>query len=953
MAFRSLRILTLCFVFFTLTSFSAFSATDPKTDWKVLVTPHFELIYDAKQKSIAERYARYAETAYNDLLPIFKEAPEKTVIWVNNTTDVSNGFATAFPYPMITVFPVIPSAKENIGEYGHWGQELMTHEYTHILQFEPQHGVMGALRWIFGSVIVPNGLLPRWWLEGLAVEAETQLGLGGRLRAQNQNAVLRNLSLSGQLEKEDIARANETSIPDWLGGSRPYLFGSLIWKELVDEKGNEAIYDLNQRYSRRVPFVINSPVEDLVQKDYAQVLQKAYQNVKKEAEEDLMAIRKAKVSPLEVEENNKEEFESTLFDAVLSPNQTMLAYIERHLHEGTRLIIKKRVEGKSFLEAKERVIESVSPSQRISWAPDSKSIYFDKVDSFKRFYNFSDIYKLDIENKKIERLSKGLRARDPAVSLDGKTVAFIKIEGDQLKLMQMDSNGENKKELYTPPIGHRIADPEFYSAQFLLFTERNKKNAQVLRVLQLKTGKVRTLLKDFSPVYKPKKSGGGLLFLSGKSGVVNAYFANKKLSQARPITNIETSVSSIDWDRQASELVLTYLGPQGDNVAYSSLPKGKLKAYNPPKIKFDRNYKRKIYSAKTPEFKVEEKDYSTWKYMLPHYWVPYVAYSTEGLFVQASTGSYDPLGKHAYSILGAYDTGTEEFNWVASYQNQMTLLPLSLYASDLYDFFGNSSTVRRQFSLAAATSGYVWGLSTNWTWSAGWDYLKTEVAATETLQQGPQVGMRYANLSRRGKQLVPENGGDALLTATYYIESLGDVGFFQTQLNTSYYFSKWLPKRHVLSTKVRGVFAPENDNLFIGASTAAGSFENNLISNQLLMRGYLSGNFIAQSAVNASLEYIFPLSYSYSGWGTAPLFSRHWHGRLVADVITQDGIFFDEQDNTFRRSEFGEFFYGAGGEIHWTVTAGYHVPFRIFLGAYYGFDSLASGGFQTFLGFGL
>ena len=208
---------------------SAHGSTDPSTKWMTLKTAHFDLIYDSAQYKQALRFAEYAETAFTDLVPIFKEYPKKTVIWLNNTTDISNGMATAFPYPAITILPVTPTSAQSVGEYGHWGQELLTHEYTHILQFEPQHGLMGMLRWIFGSIVVPNGVLPRWWLEGMAVETESQLSNGGRLRSIQQQAVLRALASDHRLEAEDISRINEVVIPDWMGGGRPYLYGSLMW----------------------------------------------------------------------------------------------------------------------------------------------------------------------------------------------------------------------------------------------------------------------------------------------------------------------------------------------------------------------------------------------------------------------------------------------------------------------------------------------------------------------------------------------------------------------------------------------------------------------------------------------------------------------------------------------------------------------------------------------------
>lgn len=927
------------------------SATDPATDWKVLETDHFEIIHDAAQSDLAHRYALYAETAFHDLTPVFREFPKKTVVWLNNTTDIANGMATAFPYPMIVVFPVIPGTSQSVGEYGNWGQELVTHEYTHILQFEPQHGIMGFLRWIFGSIVVPNGVLPRWWLEGMAVETESQWSAGGRLRSVSQQAALRALSLGDGLAKEDISRINETSIPDWLGGGRPYLFGSLMWKELVDWKGNKSLYELNQRYSRRIPFFINPPVRDLTEKDYQEILDAIYAKIRANTQTQLAQIHaagKMRVLP------QRKTSDTTQSWPLISPDGDKLAYIESQPETGTQLALKIRNNPKSFRFKKARAYPQVRPASRLSWSPDSNSLFFDRIDTYDRFYNFSDIHRFDLETRKVTAVTKGLRAREPAVSPDGKTVVFVKIDGEQMHLAQTDTAGENYKLLYSPPIGHRVSHPEFYSPEKLVFTERDMHAKELMKTLRLADRSVQTVLSDYQPAYRPQRTPAGLLFISDRSGASNVYLAKKDFSSVLTVSNAETGIDSATWDSRASELVYAYMSPEGPAIGFTPQPKGKIKTHKPPKLGLTLPYDRPPYTPPNVTVSPVEKDYSPWKYLIPRYWMPYFALSTDGLFLQASTSAFDPLSKHSYSLLGAFDTGTEKFNWAASYTNQSTRIPVTLAASDIYDFFGGSDLVRRETSYMLSLASYIWGLSERWGWNLLWEYQDTALEDVSSVRQGPGLAIRYTNIGKQGRQLVPESGGDALLSATYFIEELGDVGFFRTQMNASYYFSGWLlPKRHVFSSKLRGVYAPDNNLLLTGVSTSAGSYENTLITNQLLMRGYLSGNFIGKNVVNASFEYIFPLKYSYSGWGTTPLFSRHWHGRLVADIITQDGVYFDQDANRFRGSDLGEFFSGGGGELHWQTTVGYHLPLRIFLGLYYGFNREAAGGFQSFLGMGL
>src|SRR6476659_9054153 len=108
------------------------SASDPHTHWSTIETEHFSVIYDSRQQSLAERYASDAENAFAAIAPAFGVWPEKTTIYLDDSTDLSNGSASPWPYPLIMAYPVLPLTNDVIGEYGAWSRELLTHEYTHI-----------------------------------------------------------------------------------------------------------------------------------------------------------------------------------------------------------------------------------------------------------------------------------------------------------------------------------------------------------------------------------------------------------------------------------------------------------------------------------------------------------------------------------------------------------------------------------------------------------------------------------------------------------------------------------------------------------------------------------------------------------------------------------------------------------------------------------------------------
>ncbi len=86
---------------------------------------------------------------------------------------------------------MLPTSFDSLDEFGDWALEMMIHEYTHILNMYPAHGIYVPFKWVFGTVVRPNAILPRWWLEGLAVNLESRLTSHGRLKSTETAAAAR------------------------------------------------------------------------------------------------------------------------------------------------------------------------------------------------------------------------------------------------------------------------------------------------------------------------------------------------------------------------------------------------------------------------------------------------------------------------------------------------------------------------------------------------------------------------------------------------------------------------------------------------------------------------------------------------------------------------------------------------------------------------------------------
>ena len=957
---------------------------DPSIDWKQIETEHFTIVFDSKHQPLGAAYANAAEQAWTVVGPVFGIWPKKTTILLDDETDVANGSATGFPYPLITAYPVLPTALDSIGDYGDWGTELITHEYTHILNFEPATGVMRPLRAVFGSIIRPNILLPRWYSEGLAVELETRLSNYGRLRSVNYLSIIRAMIEEDVIEREDISRVNEVSIPDWPGGIRPYLMGALIWDEMIRQKGPSIVSDLNLDYSRRLPFFIEGPVKERLGVNYSQILWDTYQRARDQAERQL-AIVKTVVVPTKAKLDQQGYFSQS---PVISPDGLKLAFIgKEHNFDSTILVAVRADKHQSFSTIKAtRVLEAGGGGHaegngggitRLAWLPDSTGLVYDTVKTVSRFYTYSDLWKLELsfapapddaqvlraKAGKRTQLTHSARAREQTISPSGRAMAFIENTPGGTKLVSSRLDGSNIRDLYEPALEIRVSRPEFINKDELIFAEKTASGAEIFKVVKLNeapegdislaSGTPREVLKDFAPVHFPRMTSLGLLFVSDKSGIANLYLATRDLKKAHAISNGTTRIMTGELDGATGDLIYGSLDAIGSQLYATPRQSWSQVPTELPRVGSIIDSEFPAHTPAAIQVNTQAEDYNPWPYMIPQYLLPYAYYIPQGLYFNASTSAGDPVGQHAYSLSVSYDTLTQLPSFAGSYSNHLyTQLPTSIFAQHINEYIYGFGVPRKADSAGLTTGFYLPGLSNDWTGSAGFTFAQTSLLDLTQRRGGVSVGAQWNNVSQKGLEVTPEHGGSFGVTHTQYLQQLGSE-YFQTDFHASYYFSKWLPERNALAFFANASIAPGLDNILYGRSTIGGRYTTTLVQNDFVMRGYNSGAFLGRNLLLGTVEYRFPVSYSYEGVRTLPVFLQRIHGAVFADFITLDGATYDFDKAVYRRASFGKVYSGVGIEAKFDATVFYHVPVQFIAGLYYGLDQqLNPYGLSPFLGIG-
>ena len=170
----------------------ALAQQDPRLQWRTLETPHFRIHFYQAMEPIARRVAVIAEHTVERLAaPLQWRQSQVTQIVLRDSTDDANGSATAIPLNTLQLFVTAPEDLSVLEQYDDWLENLVTHEYTHILHADHISGVPAIVNAIIGKQWAPNQIQPRFILEGIAVFEESLHTRGGRLRSATWDSYLR------------------------------------------------------------------------------------------------------------------------------------------------------------------------------------------------------------------------------------------------------------------------------------------------------------------------------------------------------------------------------------------------------------------------------------------------------------------------------------------------------------------------------------------------------------------------------------------------------------------------------------------------------------------------------------------------------------------------------------------------------------------------------------------
>jgi dipeptidyl aminopeptidase/acylaminoacyl peptidase len=234
-------------------------------------------------------------------------------------------------------------------------------------------------------------------------------------------------------------------VPYWPNGHLPYIFGLRLQKYIVDTKNKEVLGRLSRAHAGRFPYLIGAPAQELCDdKNYRDLYENMLTELRRAEGEQIAILEKYPLTPFRLLREDGENLTAPRF----SPDGALIAYNRHDPHGHTEVIVTDR-DGR---EVKARVRRLLS-DDGISWAPDGSRLYFSQAEINRGFDVYEDLYAYDLRTDRLERLTRGLRVREPEISPDQSTFALVVSNRGSQNLALLDTAGakagKGKSELRT------------------------------------------------------------------------------------------------------------------------------------------------------------------------------------------------------------------------------------------------------------------------------------------------------------------------------------------------------------------------------------------------------------------------------------------------------------------------------------------------------------------------
>ncbi len=486
--------------------------------WKQINTGRHRLIFPESFESQATGVATLLQESWELTGHTLSHEPGRIPVVVHNHNARSNGLVVWAPKRM-----ELYTTPPQVSRGGDWLTQLAVHEQRHVVQVDKlNQGITRILSFFLGeqAVGITAGLVPRWFLEGDAVTAETLLTRSGRGRMPSFDMPLRTLLMSrDEIYSYDkfILGSYKDYVPDH------YQYGYRMVSSLRREYGPE-IWENALDFTARRPYYI-SPFTISLRRDTGKKMSRIHKTVLAGArkEWDSLSHDRPQLNKNVINRRTDPLYHSYRYP-VWAGDSAVIAHKSGIGRNDEFVTIDMKGNEKSLHFPGRLSSPSVTLSgSRLAWSEF-------KPDPRWRQRQYSVIRVFDLSTGREKRITSRSRFFAPAFAPDGLSLAVVEVDlqNRNFILLLNSVTGEVTGQ-YQAPAGKNLQQPAFHPlSNEILLTSVCEKGTAIVS-LDRETGQWEELMQpSYVTVSGLFPCGEMVCFHSDMAGIDNLFALDRK-----------------------------------------------------------------------------------------------------------------------------------------------------------------------------------------------------------------------------------------------------------------------------------------------------------------------------------------------------------------------------------------------------------------------------------------
>ncbi len=533
------------FVLLSVNVFAQFTEFHPELDWYTIKGKHVEVHFHDGAERTAQVVLKIADEVWDPICNLYGYEPDKVHYIIKDIDDYSNG-ATYFFDNKIEIWT---SALDfDLRGTHNWLRNVISHEFTHMVQIQAAMKVNRSIPAVFMQVLsyederrpdilygFPNFIVsypfatvnvPAWFAEGTAQYMRNEFNYDNW--DSHRDMILRSYALDDKmLTWNEMGVFGKTS----LGNESVYNSGFAFTRYIAQKYGEDKLRDITKALGNFGTFTIDAAMEKIIGIDGEEVYDDWYEFLKKDYRKRSEKILSNLVAG---EEIGKVGFGN--FYPTFSPDGKKVYYISNKSSDyfGPAGIYEYN------LETKEEKSIAAGIRSTFSFIPGQNKIIYAKItDDNKNWYNVHDLFVYDIDEEDETRLTNNLRANNPAISNNGKSIVFIYQKDGTTNLGSVDIDGNNFKRLTFYENGEQVYNPKFSQDDSYIIFDYSFGNTRDIAKVSSAGGNVEFLIATDKDERNPAfDKDGNLIFASDRTGIFNIYKYDFTSGSTKQLTNV-------------------------------------------------------------------------------------------------------------------------------------------------------------------------------------------------------------------------------------------------------------------------------------------------------------------------------------------------------------------------------------------------------------------------------